>query len=119
MEQTKFPEVLDDIFHAVKACIKKTIDKEISPAAIDYIAENVAQQICQHWGGMSVYIPKGLQFQTNNRNIEIFNKFTGNNHIELAREYGLSVQQIYSIIKIIHEAEKKRTQPDIFDEIAK
>lgn len=115
MEQPKQPEVLDDIVNAVKSSIKKTIDTEISTTASEYIAENVAKQICHQWGGLTVYIPKGIYYQTSNRNIEIYKKFTGKNHIKLAREYGLSVQQIYSIIKTVYEAEKKRTQLNMFE----
>lgn len=51
-------------------------------------------------GGLNLYIPK-FDSLTNasSRNNLIRRDFTGNNHSELSLKYGLSLQQIYKIVK--------------------
>ncbi|HGO5823788.1 TPA: Mor transcription activator family protein [Mannheimia haemolytica] len=51
-------------------------------------------------GGMVLYIPKyDIFVKKSARNNLIRKDFTGSNHSELSLKYGLSVQQIYKILK--------------------
>lgn len=51
-------------------------------------------------GGLNIYIPKiDCYAKASTRNNMIRRDFTGNNHSELSLKYGLSVQQIYKILK--------------------
>lgn len=51
--------------------------------------------ICREYGGLQVYIPLPSRYIRH----KIVKEFTGANHKELARKYGLSVRQVYRILK--------------------
>jgi len=71
------------------------------------VAQEAAAHIADNWGGQSVYIPMDLVARMSSRNAEIFKAFTGDNISELVREFGLSRQAIYRIVK----AERQRRSP--------
>lgn len=71
------------------------------------IGEDVAGVIADDWGGQSLYIPMNLGSKRATRNAQIYKEFTGDNHQELARKYGLSDSFIYRILK--DEIERRRT----------
>lgn len=51
-------------------------------------------------GGLTLYIPKfDSLVRSSARNSLIRKDFTGSNHSELSLKYGISVQQIYKILK--------------------
>lgn len=60
----------------------------------------VAAMLAEDWGGVSVYIPKNQGNLTKERNKQIYADFSGNNTVELALQYGLSEQRIYTIVKL-------------------
>lgn len=62
-------------------------------------ATNVIESIQQAVGGSSQYFAKNTMQVIEKRNQEIFLKFTGHNHLALAKEFNLSVKQIYEIVK--------------------
>jgi Mor family transcriptional regulator len=51
-------------------------------------------------GGQMVYFPKGLLDNIDARNKRIWEEFTGHNHYDIARLYGVSVQHVYRIVKL-------------------
>lgn len=112
--QPKRHEILDDLVRIVQSSISDVADT-IAVSTKEEIAENVLREIVHNWGGLNVYIPKNWLFEVSERKLEIYKRYNGTNHTELAREYGLSVQYIYRIVKQVGEAERKRTQPDLFE----
>ncbi|WP_286807719.1 MULTISPECIES: Mor transcription activator family protein [unclassified Marinimicrobium] len=75
----------------------------------------VADDLAQHWAGQNITIPKDYRYKLTQRDLEIWDKFNGRNHLELAREYDLTVNAIYRIAKRIRKRAISRQQPDIFD----
>ncbi len=59
----------------------------------------VVNAILETMGGTTVYIPMGLMANISERDAIIKREFTGNNHTDLARRHGLSVQHVYRILK--------------------
>lgn len=55
--------------------------------------------ICAKYGGSRVYIPSETDIYVYHRNRQIKGRFTGNNHMELAFEFGLSKSQIRRILR--------------------
>ncbi len=70
------------------------------------IAANVAKSLADYlsiaWGGMPIYIPKDAK----RRASMMLDEFTGDNHAELARKYGVSLQTVYRVIKTEQQARR-------------
>ncbi len=78
------------------------------------IANAATNRVCAVHGGEVTYIPKGTIQFLSERDIKIYHEFRGNNHIQLARKYDLSVQRIYAIVKEVSKSEIAKRQPDLF-----
>jgi len=50
-------------------------------------------------GGEVVYAGTGRLWHLDERDRKIYKKFTGHNHFELSREFGVTVRRIYDILK--------------------
>jgi len=72
---------------------------EVPKGKATAFSEAVAAFIADHWGGQIIYIPMDISGKVMSRDAQIYSRFTGNNYAELAREYKLSLQYIYEIIK--------------------
>lgn len=66
--------------------------------SLDEVAPKALEIFHFLFGGSVIYIPKGTLKHLNARNKLIKAEFTGNNHTELAKKYGLSVQWVYKIV---------------------
>lgn len=61
-------------------------------------AQEASDHLADHWGGQTVYVPKGMVAKRTKRNREIYEAFTGDNIPELVDRFDLSRQAIYMII---------------------
>ncbi|APC14561.1 DNA-binding protein [Pseudomonas frederiksbergensis] len=66
------------------------------------------------WGGQVVYVPKGVCIQASRLHQKIYDDFTGRNHHEVATKHGVSVQQVYRVVKRMRLAIIARNQRDLF-----
>lgn len=73
-------------------------------------------ELAAHWGGQNIYFPMGLSYKLSQRDRQIYDDFTGANHSELARKYGVSLQWIYKIVKTVRQEEMARRQGALFTE---
>lgn len=84
-------------------------------------AHDVACQIVadarESWGGQQVYFRKADAAQMSERNLEIYGKFNGANHFQLAKQYGLTVSVIYRIVKAMRVSEREKRQHKLFDDL--
>lgn len=83
-------------------------------AAAELIGMELAMKMAGDWGGQNIYVPSGLVLKLTPIYLEIYGKFTGHNQSALAREYGMSVQWIYQIVKRMRA--RDRTQGRLFDD---
>lgn len=105
-------ELIVDLEAQVAACLVSVsaVDKQ----AARITAKQVSQYLAKHWGGQLIYFPKNHYGQLSERDKAIWQKFNGKNHAELAREYDLTMQQIYKIVKAAAAAERAKNQQDLF-----
>jgi len=90
-------ELLQDLADQAADAARKMLGAS-SRAAADF-GKELAFHMAENWGGQSVYIPMDLAGRRSERNEQIYKKFNGANAAGLAREYKISVQMIYRIIK--------------------
>ena len=110
-KSTAYPELLADLAdQTALQLVERGIDRQI---AVD-IGFAVAERIREHWGGQPIYLPKGVQYEFDKRDIEVFERFNGRNHSALAREYNLTVMRIYQIVKRVRAEMVKQRQSALF-----
>ena len=73
----------------------------------------IDQSIAANWGGSIVYFKK--TFALTARDKEIYDKYNGRNRDQLCREYDISVQWFYQIVRTARTHDIAKRQPDIFD----
>ena len=61
-------------------------------------------------GGRNYYLPKGNRIKNALRDKRIYDQFEGNNHRELARQFRLSEQKIYEVIRVQLQLHRSRVQ---------
>ena len=112
--RNKAPDLLADLAKHSVNIIKQHADIE------DDLAENIgmliAMKIGESWGGLNIYMPKAQTLFFCEREKQIYNDFTGNNHAYLARKYKLSLQCIYQIVKRVQQDEINKRQYQMFCE---
>lgn len=105
--EAEAPEILQDLAARARATLEKHgVDGDKARA----LAVDIAADISDDWKGEQIYIPHNKGFKSRLRNEQIYQEFNGFNQAELARQYGVSVQWIYHIVKEVKAAKKQRGQ---------
>jgi len=89
--------------------VKNGIPKEDA----ERIAQDVAKQMCEQWGGQIIYFPYWLRMELSARDRKIYDEFNGHNHADLCRRHKMSLQSIYRIIGLVKEEETARRQSQL------
>lgn len=113
MADDRIPELVTDLQDQVAA---RLTELKIDPASAHAIGVQVAEYITSNWGGQLIYIPKNHSGQLSARDLEIWDKFNGRNHAQLAKEYNLTVQHVYRVVKMMQERENEKRQNKLFPE---
>jgi len=113
-KRSKGPELLHDLAEHVATALVELI--ELDRARAKHVGLEIARRMAGHWGGQLVYFPLGTAIELSERDCAIWQKFTGANHSELAREFKVSLQWIYKIVKAMRLEEQERRQGGLFPE---
>ncbi len=106
-----YPELLADLADQVAA---KLVELGTDLEKATEIGFATAEHIRENWSGQSLYLPKGVQYTLSRRDMEIFERFNGQNHEVLAREYNLTVMRIYQIVKAVRAELVRKRQGALF-----
>lgn len=105
-------ELLTDIADQVTMILR---DHNIDAEKAEHIGADVANHLAEHWGGQLITFPKDYLYKIVQRDLDIFQKVTANNMGAVAKEYGLTVNALYRVIRRIRKRAIAERQPDIFD----
>lgn len=108
--KSRGPEFLRDLQEQAFMSLR---DSGIQAGLAEDLANALARRMCQHWGGLLLYFPKGDSLLRRDRDLKIYKAFNGSNHDELAQKYDTSVQHIYRIIEWMRAEELARRQPEL------
>jgi Mor family transcriptional regulator len=107
----------EDLYPALLADLARELTAHLVKEGIDELTARangprLSQYIRRHWGGQSIYIPRGVAYVSDERARRMFEKFRGNNHVQLAREFGVSVIWVYKTVarqraKVIEKVQGK------------
>ncbi len=110
--KSKGPELLVDLAEQCSQALREKAG--LDQAQADQVAREVADRMAAHWGGQNIYFPMGLSYRLSQRDRQIYDEFTGANHSDLARKWGVSLQWVYKIVKTVGAEEIARRQGDLF-----
>ncbi|TMP27170.1 transcriptional regulator [Pseudoalteromonas rubra] len=79
------------------------------------IGRQAVDRVRHTFGGENVYVCKGISLDTILKHNKIWSEFTGDNHVELAKKYGYSVQWVYGVVRTMKELKEDEVQGDLFD----
>ncbi|MEC4724552.1 hypothetical protein HWQ46_03190 [Shewanella sp. D64] len=102
--------LLDMIIHIESLLIEFGIEKDKATK----VAQNTVDKIRLAYGREQFYFPRGDSLDVVLSHHKIYAKFRGNNHVELAKEFDLSVPYVYRIVKAIQSAEIAEKQSELF-----
>lgn len=103
--QRKYPAFLAEIVGEIAGILMTRGQSEEAAMAV---ALEVGEYIARSWGGLSVYIPRGILFACSVRNNAILQEFDGSNYRELAVKYGLTEIHLRNIVKTEQAARRVR-----------
>ncbi|MFB2539045.1 MULTISPECIES: Mor transcription activator family protein [unclassified Acinetobacter] len=86
----------------------------IDPRIASQVANSIANHLTKHWGGSMFYVTKNNPWELHQRDVKIWDAFTGNNHHELVQRFGLSLPYIYEILSRMRKNNGGK-QKDLFD----
>lgn len=95
-QTARWPTALVELLDVVELALKKC---ERDDANVTQDARAVVIAISFTFGGRPFYLPRGDAFRRAIRDAEIFQRANRNNIPELAREFSLSLQSIYNVIR--------------------
>lgn len=90
-----YAELLADLARELTAHL---VGEGLDEVAARTHGPRLSLHIRRHWGGQSIYIPRGVAYESDERARRMFEKFRGNNHVALAREFGVSVIWVYKTV---------------------
>ena len=99
----------DDLLEEMATHMERELIKGgVAPEMAREKAVTVTESVRRNYAGAPVYIQQGWKKKHQERNKKIVAEFNGNNHIELAQKYGISMMRVYQIIK--KDLEDRRKQ---------
>ena len=110
--KSKGPDLLIDLAQHVAVALTELI--KLDEGQAEQTGREIANRMAAHWGGQNIYFPMGLTYKLSQRDQQIYDKFNGVNQSDLAREYGVSLQWIYKIVKAVRQEEIARRQGKLF-----
>lgn len=114
-QQGKFNQHANRFFQDLRSIGGHTIANTLTvdPKLAEQIANEIAYQLSQYWGGSMFYVQKYSPWIAHERDLAIWNAFNGKNHLELCEKFNLSLPYIYEILARMRKSNDK--QKDLFD----
>ncbi len=111
-EDDDYPELLMDIAEQVALALKTHLPNEDEAKRVGF---EVAEHIRHHHAGEMIYFPRGRKFEANRLHDDIWQKFTGRNVPELAKEFKMTEPSIYRILKFMQHRATRKNQLSLLE----
>lgn len=102
----------------VDTAAARLVENEVPPKVAQLIANDLADHVADNWGGQIITFPKDLRRKLTMLELEIYDRFSGENYDDLAREYGMTVSGMRKLVTRIRAKLAHRGQGDLFDPAA-
>lgn len=98
--------------HITNICVNYNLERNVS----EQIALNITDFLADNFGGQVICIPKNFYYKLAQRDLDIYNDFTGNNYSILVRKYKMTESGIRKVINRVRKRIIKEKQADLFSE---
>ncbi|AJA45052.1 Mor transcription activator family protein [Frischella perrara] len=89
--------------HIALSVTNQALDFGLSQEVASQLGDNVANTISELFGGQNFTFPRDHIFKLNQRDLEIYAEFRGNNYNELSNKYNMTERGIRKVIDRIHK----------------
>lgn len=115
-DDTKPADRVPELIRDWSEIVADTVRAELGLADIDAarVGALAVQAITNAYGGMQFYIPQDYARQLTKRDQQIYQRSTGRNFEDLAREYELSVTAVRRIVARCHALDIASRNGDLF-----
>jgi Mor family transcriptional regulator len=112
MDLTRYPQQLKDLIDkaAEPVAEKLQIPMDQARQAVYLVTEVIRKD----WSGDNFYLPKGMAYEIEQRDRQMWAEFNGHNHAELGKKYGLTTRKVYDRLSLVGVEEFARQQPSLF-----
>jgi Mor family transcriptional regulator len=105
-------ELLTDLADLVQ---RRLLEHDVPANAATLIASALMDHLADHWGGQNISFPKDYRWKLARLELEIYDKFHGNNYDTLALAYGISDRGMRKLIKRVSDKIANGSQCGLFD----
>lgn len=89
-------EILVDVADRTFEILKRFgLNDDDAQAAADCVVDDLSD----NWGGQCITVPRDMNYRNAKRRQAIVDGFNGFNHSELAKEFGLTTNAVYKILR--------------------
>lgn len=119
MSNPSFPNRMAMRRHELLADLVDSVTKRLSQNGVndntaEIVANDLADHIAKHWGGQVINIPKDYKRELTKLELEIYERFQGDNYDNLAREYNMTESGVRKLIHRISTKLSNQNQPTLF-----
>jgi Mor family transcriptional regulator len=100
----------------VESIASRVVAAELADSvAARALAKSACDALCKAWmGSTHFYFPRGRHIDTRDRAMRLLDQFTGDNQLELARDFGTTEINVYRIIKQYRREHARARHTDLF-----
>jgi Mor family transcriptional regulator len=89
---------------------------DLQAPAATLIANALADHLADHWGGQNMNIPKDYRRKLSLRELEVYDRFSGDNFDTLARDFGMTERSMRRLIARVRDRLRRNSHgmPQLF-----
>lgn len=111
-------ELYEGIGAQAKEFLLKEVDLGLTEKHAEWLGNQLSNFMSEYFAGQTLTFPKDHYYKIDERDFEIFNKVNRNNFMKVAREYNLTRNGLYRVIKRIrNRAVARAGQEDMFNNL--
>ncbi len=89
-------ELLTDL---VAVAARHLVEHDVPAVTAEIVANTLADRLADYWGGQSLTFPRDFRWKLAKVELEIYDRFTGNNLEELVREYNMTERGLRKLLR--------------------
>ncbi|MBI0114241.1 DNA-binding protein [Gilliamella sp. W8129] len=101
--------------HVSLSVANEAMDYGLPEDIANQLGDSIANTISELFGGQNFTFPRDYIFKLNQRDLQIYDSFKGNNYAELSQKYNMTERGIRKVIDRVHKRMLKEKQPTLFD----